>query len=153
MPPYQATPAPPPRERREDIAPLAEAQVERCLQRPGARLDPVRALAPLLPRLRAYDWPGNIRELENLGERIAVFLMQFDRIGDVRYDELRHDLPELLADPVTETTDTAGLSAARVAAALQVHGGKRQAAARQLDVSRSTLWRWMRERDAGAPGT
>ena len=33
----------------------------------------------------APAWPGNIRELENLGSRIAVFLMQFDRIEDVRY--------------------------------------------------------------------
>ncbi|MCY1239902.1 Propionate catabolism operon regulatory protein [compost metagenome] len=140
------------RERREDIAPLAEAQVDRCLQRLGTRLDPVRALAPLLPRLRAYDWPGNIRELENLGERIAVFLMQFDRLEDVRYDELRHDLPELFADAEPEAADTAGLSAARVAVALQAQGGNRQAAARQLGVSRSTLWRWMRERGADTPG-
>src|SRR6218665_3402755 len=107
---------PPLRERREDIAPLAEAQVGRCLQRLGTRLDPVRALGPLRPRLRAHGWAGNIRELENLGERIAVFLLQFDRLEDVRYDELRHDLPELFSDAAaSEVGDETGLNAARVA--------------------------------------
>ncbi|MCY1558771.1 propionate catabolism operon regulatory protein PrpR [compost metagenome] len=78
--------------------------------------------------------------------------MQFERIEDVRYDELRHDLPELFTDAEPEATDGTGLSAARVAAALQTQGGNRQAAARQLGVSRSTLWRWMREHGADAPG-
>jgi len=40
------------------------------------------------------------------------------------------------------------LNAARVAAALAAQGGNRQAAARQLGVSRSTLWRWQREHGA-----
>lgn len=78
--------------------------------------------------------------------------MQFDRIEDVRYDELRHDLPELFADAAAnEATDDTGLNAARVAAALQAQGGYCQAAARQLGVSHSTLWSWMRERGADAP--
>ncbi len=148
-------PLPPLRERPEDITPLAEMQVSRCLQRLGAALDPVRALAPLMPRLVAYDWPGNVRELENLGERIAVFLLQFDRLEDIRYDELRHDLPELFADAASdaEEDDGGALSESRVAAALQASKGNRQAAAKQLGISRSTLWRWMRERGAGASGT
>ncbi len=142
-------PLPPLRERPEDIAPLAEMQVGRCLQRLGAGLDPVQALRPLLPRLAAYDWPGNVRELENLGERIAVFLLQFDRLEDIRYDELRHDLPELFADAAIGAADDEGLlSDSRVAAALKVSNGNRQAAAKQLGISRSTLWRWMRDHSA-----
>jgi len=138
---------PPLRERPEDIAPLAEMQVGRCLQRIGSLMDPVRALAPLLPRLVAHDWPGNVRELENLSERIAVFLLQFERVEDIRYDELRHDLPELFADAASDGVG-GGLSEARVAAALEASRGNRQAAARQLGVSRSTLWRWIRDRDS-----
>ena len=55
---------PPLRERREDIAVLADALLHRAaitLHKPQPRLTD-QALA----RLRAYDWPGNIRELENV---------------------------------------------------------------------------------------
>jgi propionate catabolism operon transcriptional regulator len=118
------------------------------MRRIRAGLDPVRALAPLLPRLVAYAWPGNVRELENLAERIAVFLLQFDRLEDIRYDEVRHDLPELFVDAAGVVADC-GLTDAGVAAALNANRGNRQAAARQLGVSRSTLWRWMRDHGAG----
>jgi propionate catabolism operon transcriptional regulator len=146
-------PLPPLRERREDIALLAQAQVGRCLQRLGTRLDAVRALKPLLPRLVAYDWPGNVRELENLGERIAVFLLQFERIEDIRYDELRHDCAELFTEAVQATDlgvapGASALSDDRVSDALKASNGNRQLAARQLGISRSTLWRRLRESGA-----
>ncbi len=51
------------RERREDIAPLAEFFLARLSLRGDQRIAP-EALA----RLQAYDWPGNVRELENVME-------------------------------------------------------------------------------------
>ena len=54
---------PPLRERREDIAPLAEFFVARYAPR---EVPPIAAEA--LAQLRAYDWPGNVRELENVIE-------------------------------------------------------------------------------------
>jgi len=132
---------PPLRERPDDIAELAQACVARCLLRLGARLDPVQALAPLLARLAAYDWPGNVRELENISERIAVFLLQFTRLEDIPYDELRLDCPELFArhppalQPLRERVETA----------MRECEGNRQRAAERLGVSRSTLWRWLRD--------
>jgi len=132
---------PPLRERGEDIALLARAHATRCLQRLGSRLDAARALAPLLPHFLAGEWPGNVRELENICERVAVFLLQFDRVEDIRYEDLRQDCPELFerhpagTPPVRE----------RVLEAMRLAGGNRQRAARQLGVSRSTLWRWLRD--------
>ena len=61
---------PPLRERREDIAPLAQ----RFLREFGEELG--KGALPLaddaLPLLLHYDWPGNVRELRNLMERAAV---------------------------------------------------------------------------------
>ena len=61
---------PPLRARREDIAALTDfflQRFERELPRPGLRIsDDARA------RLRAYEWPGNIRELQNCIERAAI---------------------------------------------------------------------------------
>jgi propionate catabolism operon transcriptional regulator len=138
-------PLPPLRERPEDIALLIERQVGACLRRLGTGLDPVAALAPLRPALLAYRWPGNVRELENLSERIAVFLLQFARLEDVPYDELLHDLPELDEHASPSAVQPPGLDRARVDAALATSHGSRQAAARRLGVSRSTLWRWLRD--------
>ena len=61
---------PPLRARREDIDALADFFIQRFareLNKPQLRIDDdARAL------LRAYDWPGNIRELENCIERAAI---------------------------------------------------------------------------------
>ncbi|HZX79097.1 nitrogen regulation protein NR(I) [Lysobacter sp.] len=61
---------PPLRERREDVPRLAE----RFLRSAAERFDaPVKRFAPAaLERMTAYDWPGNVRQLENLCWRLAA---------------------------------------------------------------------------------
>ncbi len=61
---------PPLRERAEDIVPLAErflVQLARAYRRPARQFTPAAAQA-----LRAWRWPGNLRELRNTIERIAI---------------------------------------------------------------------------------
>lgn len=60
---------PPLRERREDIPMLCEALLRRQMNRIG----PVRLTTAALAALQAYDFPGNVRELENILERAAAF--------------------------------------------------------------------------------
>lgn len=61
---------PPLRERREDIAALAEFFVQRYARSQGRR---VRRLAPdAVLALLAADWPGNVRELENAVEQAVI---------------------------------------------------------------------------------
>ncbi len=60
---------PPLRERKEDLAELAANILDRC-RRLGQ--DPVKLSGGALRILRCYDWPGNIRELANLMERLCV---------------------------------------------------------------------------------
>ncbi|MEA5126026.1 nitrogen regulation protein NR(I) [Xanthomonas floridensis] len=61
---------PPLRERRGDIAQLAE----NFLAMAGRKLDmsPKRLSSAALEALRHYDWPGNVRELENVCWRLAA---------------------------------------------------------------------------------
>lgn len=68
---------PPLRERREDIPLLARFFASRSARRMKKRIDTISA--ETVARLQAYDWPGNIRELENLMER-AVILTQGDEL-------------------------------------------------------------------------
>ena len=61
---------PPLRERREDIGLLAEIFLREASRRLGRFFDPISG--EVLAALRRYDWPGNIRELQNVIERAAV---------------------------------------------------------------------------------
>ena len=135
------------RERPTDIVPMAEQLVQSCLTRLGSRLDPAEALAALKPYLEAYAWPGNVRELENISERIAVFLLQFQKMEDAVYDGLELECPELFeAMPLTSGTNPPS-NYQRACVALDKNGGKHKLAAAQLGVSRSTLWRWCQQED------
>ncbi|TBU92959.1 sigma-54-dependent transcriptional regulator [Phytopseudomonas dryadis] len=74
---------PPLRERREDIALLAEVMLKRLGE--GSGLPPVKLEQQALEKLKNYRFPGNVRELENMLER-AYTLCENDRItaGDLR---------------------------------------------------------------------
>ena len=82
---------PPLRERREDIPVLAAHFIKLHAKKIGRRIE---ALNPtVLQQLMRYDWPGNIRELENLIER-SVLLSSGDTIQKV-------NLPSAKLDPAT----------------------------------------------------
>lgn len=61
---------PPLRERREDIPALVSHFAEVLGRRVGRPID--RIPAETMSALRSYDWPGNIRELQNLIERAVI---------------------------------------------------------------------------------
>jgi transcriptional regulator with GAF, ATPase, and Fis domain len=61
---------PPLRERREDIGLLAEVFLREASRRLGRLFDPISE--EVLEALGRYEWPGNIREMQNVIERAAV---------------------------------------------------------------------------------
>jgi DNA-binding NtrC family response regulator len=61
---------PPLRERREDIPSLAEAFLREACLKNGKR--PMQLSAEVLAALSGYSYPGNVRELKNLVERLAI---------------------------------------------------------------------------------
>ena len=92
---------PPLRERREDIEPLARHFLRRSEPAAGRRVEDISPAA--VEALKAYDWPGNIRQLEWAIERAVV-------LGESHRVEL-HDLPPEILQP-------AAVASARTAAAL-----------------------------------
>ncbi|MNC12105.1 Transcriptional regulatory protein ZraR [compost metagenome] len=68
---------PPLRERREDIALLAERSLQRLADECG--LEPAQLSDEALEKLKSYRFPGNVRELENMLER-AYTLCEDDLI-------------------------------------------------------------------------
>ena len=143
---------PPLRARVPDIAPLAEWSLKQSLAALGARPHPnlhaeLTACAPLLER---YGWPGTVRELRNLMERLALFLAA-EPLQALTPGFLLAVAPELgqSALPAFPEAPVAAprLPAAEVASAetaadiVARFGGARDAAARHLGISRTTLWR------------
>lgn len=92
--------------------------------------------------LLAYPWPGNVRELRNVVE-YACAIGDGERIGlgDLP-PELRGELP-----PGSEPRQTslADVERRRLVEAMAAAGNKRAVAAAALGMSRSTLWRKLKE--------
>jgi transcriptional regulator with GAF, ATPase, and Fis domain len=61
---------PPLRERKDDLLMLVEYFVQRYAKRAGKHIRSIEKKA--LALLQAYDWPGNIRELQNIIERSVI---------------------------------------------------------------------------------
>ncbi|HLV17591.1 MAG TPA: sigma-54 dependent transcriptional regulator [Pseudomonas sp.] len=85
---------PPLRERREDIALLAERMLQRLAE--GSGQPPARLHPDALEKLRSYRFPGNVRELENILER-AYTLCEGDTI---RASDLRFADAPVTSDPI-----------------------------------------------------
>jgi propionate catabolism operon transcriptional regulator len=132
---------PPLRSRLDDLPALARRIAERALARQG-RGDALEALlGQIMPYCRGYHWPGNIRELENLIERLALFAPAFES-GPMEVERLERLVPELFAPPAAGAPAPArATDAETIRRVLDQCGGNRTAACRQLGISRSTLWR------------
>jgi transcriptional regulator, propionate catabolism operon regulatory protein len=125
--------------------------VARGLRAAGSRLSAQALLAPLAPRLAGYAWPGNVRELENVCERIVMAVAPAAQIGPGIDRMVQADCPELFAPASAPRAEADPRHLAQV---LHECGGNRQRAAQRLGISRSTLWRRMRQQaqDDAPPG-
>jgi propionate catabolism operon transcriptional regulator len=139
-------------ERPDDIAALAEWFLKNALAslsvRPGPNLHAeVAACAPLLSN---YTWPGNVRELRNLMERAALFLAA-QPLQALSPSFLTNIAPELAATSSTNIRPSTAPAAESLAQTLARFNGNREAAAKHLGISRTTLWRKLREADSTGP--
>jgi DNA-binding NtrC family response regulator len=131
---------PPLRERPEDIPPLAEHIVRRFAAR---QRRPVQGFTPgAMALLTAYRWAGNVRELENAIER-ALNLASDDLITEADLPAaltLAPEDPRKSAAPHDHAVDRTTL----LDALDRSHWNHRRAAL-SLGISRTTLWRKLRE--------
>jgi two-component system response regulator PilR (NtrC family) len=134
-------PLPPLRERREDVPLLAQHYVERYARQFNVAPKTIQAAA--LARLQAYDWPGNIRELQNVIERCFALSPS----GDITPASLSPLVDD--ARPGSAATLEFGASVPSLeeterqlmAAALRQASGNKNQAARILGIDRQRLYR------------
>jgi transcriptional regulator with PAS, ATPase and Fis domain len=148
------------RERREDIGLLAAYFLDRIARR-HAR-GPLAFTPEARTLLERYDYPGNVRELENAIEH-AVAVSDGPEITERDLPTTIRE-PRLLPEPAATRRETGPGPAAEpgvdgdrdrwslaevekehIRRVLARHGGNATVAAKQLGISRTTLWRKLRE--------
>ncbi len=133
---------PPLRRRKEDIPLLVEQFIARFnrLQRKTIEGIDVEALSLLM----AHDWPGNVRELENVIERSFILCLA----GPIGIEHL----PKELTSQGSRSKGGANMRSTHdliesqeIRAALERHDFNRLAAARELGIHKTTLFRKMKK--------
>jgi len=141
---------PPLRERREDIPPLAQTFADRVYS-----LSPsVTFSSEALELLERYNWPGNIRELENTIVRAVAMCDGTIRVKDLPQSIRNYSLnsqPVTASNPANDWVTLSEIEGRYVARVLEHTGGNKQAAARILDVDRKTLDRMIKRHNISAP--
>ena len=133
---------PPLRERPEDIPLLIESFLEHFAAKHKRRRKTMSAEA--LRLCQRFLWPGNVRQLRNLVERVVITCRNTSIEADDLPEEIRaHD------QNATTFVVRAGMSLAEmekllIREALRRHKGNRTKAARQLGINPSTLYRKMK---------
>ncbi len=142
------------RERRDDITLLIDHFLKDFTLLHGKEVVGISRSARLA--LRQYDWPGNIRELRNVIER--MLLLDNDGILDV--DDLPDEISPLPSEAEEQLATAAGLGhdvlvgkslrdveKFYIRKALELSEGKREEAAQMLGIGERTLYRKIKEYD------
>ena len=125
---------PPLRERKEDIPMLVRHFQDKISKRMNKKIS---IETGVIKQLVAYDWPGNIRELENTVERLIAL-----SVTDVIKKE---DLtPELTDQPAWKPTELKNIvkqaEKGHIRKVLSLTNGKKKEAAAILGITPKTLW-------------
>ncbi|NLM43231.1 MAG: sigma 54-interacting transcriptional regulator [Clostridiales bacterium] len=130
---------PPLRERKEDIYPLVQHILPSICKRIGCETKRISGEA--LKVLANYDWPGNIRELENILERAANLAegntilsshLAIKKIGSSKKREIKR------IKPLKEAIEEAERNA--IAEAILANNGDRKAAIKSLHISKTSFY-------------
>jgi len=130
---------PPLRERRDDILPLATSFLQRFASQAKRN---IRGFQPdAIERLTAFDWPGNIRQLQNEIQR-SVLLSEGDEVAaaDLSITDVK-----VSASPGESSFDTSftlleGVERNAIVSTLKETGGNKLETAKRLGIGRQTLY-------------
>lgn len=124
---------PPLRERNDAIHQLADYFLRRFSRQVGKKLTGIDDGA--FDAMKSYDWPGNIRELQNVMERAVILAHDV-----VRYNDLPDQMLAKSASTARGGKDVLkSVEREMIVKALNKHGGNRRQAAEELGFSRRTL--------------
>lgn len=135
------------RERKEDIAPLCAYFLDRFNQKHQVH----KALSiQALELLEDYPWPGNIRELKNIIERLAILassnmIMEYDVHRALYHKRLHTEKKEDPSPDLSLWESYERTEREKIMEALQKFSGNKSKAAEYLGISRSRLYRKLKQ--------
>ncbi len=144
--------------RREDIPPLIQYAIERSSARMDKKIEGIDADARNM--LIAYDWPGNVRQLENVvenmvalanGPRLTAADIPPDLLGRYSVETVSTALvPVGQSSQTTAITSLVGMNLAElerqaIERTLEMVNGNREQAAQMLGIGERTLYRKIKE--------
>src|SRR3954462_11387119 len=127
---------PPLRERREDILPLANSFLKRFVAQSNR---PIRGFtSAAVDRLTAFEWPGNVRQLQNEIQR-AVLLCETSEIdaSDLSVSSVKQEADQ---NQDTNFTLLEGVERNAIVQMLKETGGNKLETAKRLGIGRQTLY-------------
>ncbi len=135
---------PPLRERPDDIPVLAEHFLNYFSKINGK---PITSITPqAMTRLRTYDWPGNIRELKNIMERMVVLAKgKVIDLENIPEDLQSRNLTDDGEFHHPNEIDLSVIEKSTIMKALKSLSGNKSSAAKKLGISRRTLYRKLEE--------
>jgi DNA-binding NtrC family response regulator len=137
---------PPLRERRDDILPIAQHYLDIYSRRYGHKAKSFSSAAE--QALSNYDWPGNVRALRHAIER-AIILTE-DAVlepGDLQLIETGQSPAQAAATPIPTVLNLDRMEKETIHTALIKHGFNISRAARELGLTRASLYRRMEKHD------
>ena len=133
---------PPLSKRREDIPLLIDHFIHRLNAKMNKNI--IGVSDEVLEFLMKYEFPGNVRELENIIEHAFILC----RGSVIQLEHLPREVIETVRKPVQIPTEKElsleALEIKAIKTALQKHRGHRGRAAQELGIDKSTLWRKMK---------
>ena len=130
------------RERPQEILPLAKHFLERVSKQRGHKVININKAAA--EKLQQYNWPGNVRQLENLIERASAFcenhtITPDDLIGDIgQYQTSAEGMTGLAGQTLAEIEKSA------IQQTLVLCGGNKAESARKLGITEKSIYNKMK---------
>ena len=144
---------PPLRERGSDVIILAEYILAKAAQEAGR--EKIHFSAPVINALLTYDWPGNIRELQNWIQYAMLKckgnVVELIHLPTSSNEDWVNHSVNLKKNPGKKTRKRK-LNHAQVKEALAQSKGNKQKAARILGVGRATLYRFLDDQSVSLTG-
>jgi DNA-binding NtrC family response regulator len=134
---------PPLRDRRDDVEPLASYFLKKHLPKSNKKITAFTKEA--MDVLRHYSFPGNVRELENIVERAIIL----EKGGVITAASLPQSMKafqiETLQPGKVKTIEE--LNKEYAESVIELYGGNKSKAAEVLGISRTSLWRILKEEE------